>query len=713
MKRTLSLLALFALAVLPARAQVLLFDNFSYPDGNITNTSGGLWKNHSGAGTDSLISNGVYQVSQLRSDDVNRTFAAQSNGAVYASFILNVKTLPGNAGGAYFAHFKDNTTNAIPQFTGRFSVVSTNAFPGTYRLGAANTLGDFTGPGTGPSKVVPQDLATNTDYQVVVKFDIGAGLGSASSSVASLWVNPAVEADFNVQTGAGDTTLITNAIGAFAFRQATGEGVMTVDNLIVGNTFADVVTNAVTIPVIGLQPAGASLYSGNDYTMEVAASGAGALTYQWNKDGTPIPGATSAQFTLSNPQGTDQGDYSVTVGNTAGGTNSSNAFVAVNTTPTAPSFITQPQSRTNTVTTTATLTAVAVGTGPLAYQWNKDSSPISGATSTDLILANLGVSDSGVYTCDVIGGFGSATSQPATLTVQLPQLVSMGFLRTLLDTNTWLTTDTTSLWTVKGILTVATNQVNNQASYYIQDATGGLNLFITLGTAFRPQLGDEITATGVLSSFSSNLEILLNLANAYNVVVTNSHNNPLPAPKVIPVTLTSNLPAIEAIEGSLIMLTNVYFTNAAGAKFPSAAVTYTVTNKNGQPFQLRVNAPVTDLATKNVPSFAYSVVGVLIQNLNNANTPRNTGYQIQVSRYADIVTTAPPAVTLSGAHSGNNTVLTWTAVPYNYSYSILAASDVAGPYTPLASGLVFTNAAATYTDTNAVGSAKYYRISVP
>jgi hypothetical protein len=74
---------------------------------------------------------------------------------------------------------------------------------------------------------------------------------------------------------------------------------------------------------------------------------------------------------------------------------------------------------------------------------------------------------------------------------------------------------------------------------------------------------------------------------------------------------------------------------------------------------------------------------------------------------------------LTASTSGNNLVLNWTAVPYTiatrgaYSYSVLAATNVAGPYLPLAS-LAFNTTAGAYTHTNGLlGAQTFYRISSP
>jgi hypothetical protein len=84
------------------------------------------------------------------------------------------------------------------------------------------------------------------------------------------------------------------------------------------------------------------------------------------------------------------------------------------------------------------------------------------------------------------------------------------------------------------------------------------------------------------------------------------------------------------------------------------------------------------------------------------------------------MTNPPPAVTATASHSGNNVLLNWTAVPYTpdtrgaYSYSVLAADNVAGPYVPLATGLAFNTINGTYTHTNALlGTQKFYKIASP
>jgi hypothetical protein len=84
----------------------------------------------------------------------------------------------------------------------------------------------------------------------------------------------------------------------------------------------------------------------------------------------------------------------------------------------APSITTQPSNQTVTVGSTATFSVVAAGTAPLAYQWQKGTTPITGATSASYTTAATSSSDNGSqFAVIVSNSAGSITSNAATLTV--------------------------------------------------------------------------------------------------------------------------------------------------------------------------------------------------------------------------------------------------------------------------------------------------------
>ena len=84
----------------------------------------------------------------------------------------------------------------------------------------------------------------------------------------------------------------------------------------------------------------------------------------------------------------------------------------------APSITTQPSNQTVTVGSTATFSVVATGTTPLTYQWQKGTTPITGATAVSYTTAATTSSDNGSqFEVVVTNSVGSITSNAATLTV--------------------------------------------------------------------------------------------------------------------------------------------------------------------------------------------------------------------------------------------------------------------------------------------------------
>ena len=63
----------------------------------------------------------------------------------------------------------------------------------------------------------------------------------------------------------------------------------------------------------------------------VVASGQGELSYQWLKDGTPLPGENAAFFQLTSAQPSDAGNYAVMVSNSAGSITSTDPELIVST----------------------------------------------------------------------------------------------------------------------------------------------------------------------------------------------------------------------------------------------------------------------------------------------------------------------------------------------------------------------------------------------
>jgi hypothetical protein len=82
---------------------------------------------------------------------------------------------------------------------------------------------------------------------------------------------------------------------------------------------------------------------------------------------------------------------------------------------TAPTIVTQPQSATVMAGDAVTLTVSAAG--GQTFQWRKNGADLPGATGFAYSLPDVKLSDAGTYTVVVSNDFGSATSNPAQLTV--------------------------------------------------------------------------------------------------------------------------------------------------------------------------------------------------------------------------------------------------------------------------------------------------------
>ena len=168
-------------------------------------------------------------------------------------------------------------------------------------------------------------------------------------------------------------------------------------------------------PTISTQPKSQTIAEGKSVTFSVTATGS-ELKYQWKKGGTAISGATSSSYTISSVKPGDAGSYTVTVSNSAGNVTSSAAVLTVTAKPT---ISTQPKSQTVTEGNAVTFSVMATGTGTLSYQWKKDGTAISGATSASYTISSAKRSDAGSYTVTVSNSAGSVTSSAAKLTVNL------------------------------------------------------------------------------------------------------------------------------------------------------------------------------------------------------------------------------------------------------------------------------------------------------
>jgi hypothetical protein len=181
---------------------------------------------------------------------------------------------------------------------------------------------------------------------------------------------------------------------------------------------------AATAPAITTQPAAASAAIGTTATFTVVASGTAPLSYQWQKNGAAISGATAASYTTPAVVAGDNGASFVVVVTNSAGSATSNAAKLTVPAPgaTVPTITTQPTNETAPVGTTATFAVVAAGTAPLTYQWQKVTAgvaaPIASATAASYTTPPTANTDNGTkFNVVVSNSAGNVTSSTITLTV--------------------------------------------------------------------------------------------------------------------------------------------------------------------------------------------------------------------------------------------------------------------------------------------------------
>jgi hypothetical protein len=118
--------------------------------------------------------------------------------------------------------------------------------------------------------------------------------------------------------------LMTNPVGTVTLTASPSAGGYSMIN-----GMQIVTTAGAGPPAIVVEPQSESAPTGSSIAISVTATGGIPMSYQWQLDSIPIPGATNATLAFTNFGTTNAGDYLVTVSNSLGGVVSSNAVLSV------------------------------------------------------------------------------------------------------------------------------------------------------------------------------------------------------------------------------------------------------------------------------------------------------------------------------------------------------------------------------------------------
>lgn len=358
--------------------------------------------NFSQTGDYSVVVNNSYSSSTSRVAQVK----------VYSDFIWRFASLTGTLGstptsiGTNLLVFMQAASDAY------VDDISLVPLSGTYAGINVISNGDFEGPLSGPwavpatmgGSVITNTYARSGSYSLhVVATNGGSQVNSIKQILPPFTLNTTATLSFWYHTTANSAVVNVRAFPGSGLSMATN--VQATD----------------IAPIIAAQPSNSTLNAGSQASFSVSAYGTEPLTYQWFKDGLPladggkISGAATTTLVVSQAQGLEIGNYSVKVSNLIGVTNSALASLIVTGAP--PQITAQPQSQHGLCQGTVTFSVGANGSGPLAYQWGFNHSPITNATNSSLVLSNLALSDQGNYSVTVSNDAGSTNSNDAFLTI--------------------------------------------------------------------------------------------------------------------------------------------------------------------------------------------------------------------------------------------------------------------------------------------------------
>jgi pectate lyase len=247
----------------------------------------------------------------------NATFTVVASGSAPLSYqwYYNNDTLITNATGSSLT-----ITNAQVTDTGGYSVIVTNA-NGSVSSGTANLT--VTVPAAPSVISQPQDLTVLPGQNAV--FTVTA---DGSAPLGYQWYD-----NNNLLTNATSSTLTLSNVQP----SDAGSYFVVVSNFVSTTTSSNAVLTVNTNPVAPTftsQPASQVVLTGGTAIFNAVAAGTAPVTYQWDLNGAPISGATSATLTLTSVQSTNAGSYTLTASNSIGGAVSSAAVLTV--TPSIP-----------------------------------------------------------------------------------------------------------------------------------------------------------------------------------------------------------------------------------------------------------------------------------------------------------------------------------------------------------------------------------------
>ena len=640
---------------------------------------------------------------------------ASIGGATYASYTTPATTASDNAA-QFTVSVSDNSGGSVSA-TATLSVTSAPVAPSittqpashsvnvgqtaTFTVAAAGTAtltyqwsknGSAIGGATSASYTTPATTVSDNGASFMATVSNSAGSIITNTAILTVTVPPAITTQpashaVNVGQTATFTVAATGtptlsyqwlkngaAISGATSTSYTTPATAGSDNgalftVTVTNGSGNVTSNAATLtvnvpPSISAQPSNQTVNVGQTANFAVTATGTATLTYQWKKNGTAISGATSASYTTPATASSDSGSsFTVTVTNSFGNSTSNAASLTVNVPPT---ITAQPGNQTVAVGQTATFTVAATGSGTLIYQWRKNGTAISGATSASYTTPATAGSDNGSsFTVTVTGSTGNITSNSATLTVNAPPAI--------------------------------TSQPANQTVNSGQAATFTVTASGTATLTYQWSKNGSVIGGATSASYTTPVTSASDSGSSFAVTVTNGSGS-----------ITSNTATLTVNVVPTITSQPVSQTVAAGQ---TATFSVSATGSGTLTYQWKKNGTAIGGAT----SPSYTTPATSASDSGALFTVTVTGTSGITSNAATLTVNVPPSITaqpvnknvMSGQTATFNVTASGTAtLTYQWSKNGSAIGGAtSASYTTPATGSSDNGAQFTVTVTNAAGSA--------
>ena len=247
----------------------------------------------------------------------------------------------------------------------------------------------------------------------------------------------------------------------------------------------------------------------------------------------------------------------------------------------APTITTQPQNQSVTAGATATFTVVASGSAPLTYQWSKNGTTITGATSASYTTPATVSGDNGsTFSVQVSNSAGSATSSTASLTVTT---ASVAPTITTQPQNQSVTAGATATFTVVASGSAPLTYQWSKNGTTITGATGASYTTPATVSGDNGSMFSVRVSNSAGSATSSTASLTVTTASVAPTITTQ------PQPQSVTVGATATFAVVASGSAPLTYQWSKNGTAIAGATSASYTTPATVSGDNGSSFTVQVS----------------------------------------------------------------------------------------------------------------------------